>query len=307
MRIQPIETWLRKRTSHLDYGYKWKTKPLHCNNNETTVQFLLRQRPWLGRMTNEKFARHFSGEDTFYFAGNSFGESLFMIDIDCHERGSLAGAMAFAQHLADTFFPGLYFEASTNGKGVHGYALLTKQAHEVELANRLLLDLGKALDEYLMLHPFDVEMAEIKGLSPVITITNRRLTNYKAGTLAKLPRAKERFEELKATTSLSLMELSDLIEKIKQCSVVVSPVSETISEKKDQASSCGSVSGTHIDISLLPKYVKFAQTILGVTNEQKKQEKRKSTRTKTIAFNSRSLENECFLYYRQYLPICWKE
>ena len=52
-------------------------------------------------------------------------------------------------------------------------------------------------------------------LSPVITITNRRLTNYKAGTLAKLPRAKERFEELKATTSLSLMELSDLIEKIK--------------------------------------------------------------------------------------------
>ena len=246
MRIQHIETWLRKRTSHLDYGYKWKTKPLHCNNNETTVQFLLHQRRWLGRVTNEKFARHFSGEDTFYFAGNSFGESLFMFDIDCHERGSLAGAMAFAQHLADTFFPGLYFEASTNGKGVHGYALLTKQAHEVELANRLLLDLGKALDEYLMLHPFDVELAEIKGLSPVITITNRRLTNYKAGTLAKLPRAKGRFDELKATTSLSLVELSSLIERIKQCSRGVNPVIKTTVEKKKKRAVCGSVSGTHI-------------------------------------------------------------
>ena len=61
MRIQPIETWLRKETSHLDYGYKWKTKPLHCNNNDTTVQFLLHQRPWLGRMTNEKFALPFLG------------------------------------------------------------------------------------------------------------------------------------------------------------------------------------------------------------------------------------------------------
>ena len=197
-----------------------------------------------------------------------------MIDIDCHERGSLAGAMAFAQHLADTFFPRLYFEASTNGKGVHGYALLTKEAHEVELANRLLLDLGKALDEYLMLHPFDVEMAEIKGLSPVITISNRRLTNYKAGTLAKLPRAKERFDELKATTSLSLMELSDLIERIKQCSVVVSPVLETTIKSKEKRAVCGSVSGTHIDISLLPKYVKFAQTILGVTNEQEQKKEK---------------------------------
>ncbi len=100
-----------------------------------------------------------------------------------------------------------------------------------KLANRLLLDLGKALDEYLMLHPFDVEMAEIKGLSPVITITNHRLTNYKAGTLAKLPRAKQRFEELKATTSLSLMELSELVERIKEQSAAVVPVFEEKSRK----------------------------------------------------------------------------
>ena len=117
MRIQPIETWLRKRTSHLDYGCKWKTKPIHCNKNETVIEFLLGQRKWLGRMTNEKFTRHFSGEDTFYFAGNSFGESLFMIDIDCHERGSLAGAMAFAQFLKDNFFPGLYFEGPPTARG----------------------------------------------------------------------------------------------------------------------------------------------------------------------------------------------
>jgi hypothetical protein len=33
------------------------------------------------------------------------------------------------------------------------------------------------------------------------------------------------------------------------------------------------VRGTHIDISLLPKYVTFAKTILGVTNEQEQKDK----------------------------------
>ncbi len=263
MRQQPIETWLRKRTSHLDHGYKWKTHPIHCNNNETVVEFILRQRHWLHRVTNEKFARHFSSEDTFYFAGNSYGpETLFMIDIDCHQRGSLEGAMAFAQHLADTFMPGLYFEQSTNGNGVHGYALTETDFCDAEDVNVLLLELGKALDEYLILHPYDVEMVEIKGLSPVITISNRRLTNYKAGTLAKLPRAKDRFEELKATTRLSIKELSELIDKIKQQSEVASPI-PLVAGKKAVRPASGSVRGTHIDVSRLPKYVEFANELLG--------------------------------------------
>ena len=274
MRREPIETWLRKRTSHLDYGYKWDNHPIHCNDNDTVVEFLLHQRHWLHKMTNDKFARHFSGEETFYCAGNSYGpETLFMVDIDCHKRGSLAGAMAFAQHLADTFLPGLYFEKSTNGKGVHGFALAETSFCDAEEVNALLLELGKALDEYLMLHPYDVEMVEIKGLSPVVSITNRRLTNYKAGTLAKLPRAKDRFEELKATTRLSIPQLADLIQKIKTKSVAASPISHVAAWKKARRPACGSVRGTHIDINLLPKYIKLAQTILGVTNEQEKQEK----------------------------------
>ena len=263
----------------MDYGYKWKTHPIHCNKNETVIEFLLHERKWLGRVTNEMFARHFSGEDTFYFAGNSWGvETLFMIDIDCHKRGSLAGAMAFAQFLKENFFPNLYFEASTNGQGVHGYCLIVKTTDDVENVNALLLDLGKALDEYLTLHPFDVEMVEIKGLSPVITISNRKLTNYKAGTLAKLPRAKDRFEELKATTRFTVEELADLVESIKEKSGAVVPVPEVKGKKKVKRPVCGSVRGTHIDVDLLPKYVKFAQTILGRTNEQEKQKQKEKTR-----------------------------
>jgi hypothetical protein len=30
------------------------------------------------------------------------------------------------EHLKDTRFPGLYYETSTNGKGVHGYVVVEK-------------------------------------------------------------------------------------------------------------------------------------------------------------------------------------
>ncbi len=186
-----------------------------------------------------------------------------MIDIDCHHRGSLAGAMAFAQHLAEKFFPGLYFEVSTNGKGVHGYAILEKKNGQIELVNSLLLKLGHALDEYLMLHPFHVEMVEIKGLSPVVTSHNGRFTGYKSGTLAKFPRAKDRFEELKATTRLSVDDLIDLADRIKGecCSAEIPTV--VVEEKKAKRIAAGSIRGTHIDASVLPKYVAFAEELLG--------------------------------------------
>ena len=88
---------------------------------------------WYGRrlcrLKNKDMADHFAGKKTFYFTADGrskTAEVLVNIDIDCHKSGSLAGAIAFAEHLKATKFPDLYFEASTNGKGVHGYIVVVK-------------------------------------------------------------------------------------------------------------------------------------------------------------------------------------
>ncbi len=80
---QGITAWLRKRISHLDYGFKWCKGIVHCNRNDEVLDHL-RKKTKVSHLTNEKLARHFSGEDTFYFAGNSWGdETMVMVDIDC--------------------------------------------------------------------------------------------------------------------------------------------------------------------------------------------------------------------------------
>jgi len=211
-RKETITAWLRKRISHLDYGYKWNGNVGHCNLNEEVLDHL-RNKVHLSHLTNDKLSRHFSGEDTFYFASNSWGsESLVMIDIDCHNGiGTLQGALAYGRFLKDTFFPNLYFEPSTNGKGAHGYFVVKKETVKPEIVNDLLGRLQAYLRQTIF--GFDIENVEIKGRCPIIYWGERRgeVTNYKAGTLAKIPRNALRFEELKNTTAFSVAELRSLI------------------------------------------------------------------------------------------------
>lgn len=209
-----ITAWLRKRVSHLDYGYKWYGKVVHCNTNEEVLDHL-RNKTKLSHLTNEKLGRHFSGEDTHYFTGNSWGdETLVLIDIDCHHGvGSLNGALAYAQHLKDTLFPNLYFEPSTNGVGVHGYFVLDKRGVRPKLVNELFGQLQAYLRRTVQ--GFDIETVEIKGRCPTIVWGSRRgeIANYKAGVLAKIPRNAERFVELRNTTKFRFSELRRLIFK----------------------------------------------------------------------------------------------
>jgi hypothetical protein len=141
-----------------------------------------------------------------------------MIDIDCHKEGSLAGALAFAQYLADTYFPGLYFEPSTNGNGAHRYLIVEKPGWTEETYNKLLGKLDRWLKQVLSTTSVDVETVEIKGRCPVVTWTEEetprfevtftendyephwqdmrfagmvkqtKATAIKCGTLAKMPR-----------------------------------------------------------------------------------------------------------------------
>jgi hypothetical protein len=212
-RKERITVWLRKRISYLDYGFKYYGRVIHCNTNEEVLRHL-RTKVNLSHLTNQKLANHFSGEDTFYFAGNSWGsETLVMIDVDCHGVGTLQGAMSYAQFLKDMFFPNLYFEPSTNGNGVHGYFVLDKDGVKPEVVNDLLGQLQTFLRQTTQ--GFDIEMVEIKGRCPVIVWGQKRgeVTNYKAGTLAKIPRQADRFVELKNTTKFSVTELRRMIAK----------------------------------------------------------------------------------------------
>ena len=94
-----------------------------------------------------------------------------MIDIDCHERGTVAGALAFAEHLRANplFGDDLYVESSTNGVGVHGYVVVVKGCAGDRITNVAL----KVLDLYLKglsyLGDFDIELVEVKGTCPELT------------------------------------------------------------------------------------------------------------------------------------------
>ena len=250
--------WLRERTSNLDFGYKYCGGVRHANYNSETIKLLNRERKWLDRLRNKDFPDHFSGKRTYYFTGNSRGPSLVMVDIDCHSKGSLAGAMAFAAHIKEHFFPNLYFEPSTGGNGVHAYFILDDDRPSNQRA--LLLRLGKALDGYLICHPFDIEMVEIKGLAPVVKWgRDRRVKNYVAGTLAKLPRQMERFPEWQATT---VLDLDGLMETIDQIEATIPKAEEVKKEIIIREKMVGSVSGKVLPIEAMPRYVQFAEKMM---------------------------------------------
>lgn len=229
-----IYKWLRDRTSSIDYGFELRDEkgkhPIHLNRNEEVLAHFARlraeQRSWLSRMTNLNFVDHFTNAATFYFAGAAESkkpETLVLIDIDCKKTGTLDGAMAFAEFLKNEHFANLYIEVSTHGNGAHGFFVLEKCDLGPEYINDLLLKrLQPWLRESLKEQDCDVENVEIKGTLPVVVWGNeyREVTNYRSGTLAKLPRlgSPERETALRNTTKLTVYDLMRLpiVEKKKK-------------------------------------------------------------------------------------------
>ncbi len=145
-----------------------------------------------------------------------------MIDIDCHKKGNPQSATAFADWLKDNYFPNLYHEPSTHGKGRHGYFVLFKDGFkDIGVSNylkRLDKTLKKLLELFLATHPqYEVENVEIKGTPHIITWAKgakRQIESMKSGCLAKLPRdIYTRFDDFKNTTVLSFDDIIDLEEK----------------------------------------------------------------------------------------------
>ncbi len=178
------------------------------------------RRRFIRGLTNAHMIDHFDGKNTYYVWGDGRTRTpyaLICIDIDNHKFRTLAAAMAFARHLKDTIFPGLYFETSTNGNGVHGYVLIDKRGFGDGRLHGLAMMLDRALKsvhwQWQDLNPgLDVEGVETKGRPPRINWTrDGQMKDLISGQFAKLPREMlARFEEFKQTTILNDLRISEL-------------------------------------------------------------------------------------------------
>jgi len=268
-----IYKWLRDRISGIDYGVEIEEEngkhPIHLNKNYDVLKHfeLWRQgeETWLKKISNQNFVDHHTNVRTFYFAGASEpkkSQTLVMIDIDCKKFGTPEGAMAFAEYLRDKYFPNMYIEVSTHGRGAHGFFVLEKCQTGSIFINDLLLDrLQPFLRAVLAEADFDVENVEIKGTLPVLFWgeKDREVTNYKSGTLAKLPRlgSPEKEEALRNTTVITVNDLMRL------------PIFEKPRGQRGNGvgSASGSISGKHISEEelghLSGQYRAVAEALLG--------------------------------------------
>jgi hypothetical protein len=266
-----------------------KTKdgnPAHCNkNNDVLMHFrALRAGCWsrrLSKLKNADMADHFAGRKTFYFTADGRStcpEVLVNIDIDCHHSGSLDGALAFAQHLRASRFPNLYYEASTNGNGVHGYVVVVKGDLGDEGLNSALKRLDLWLKHELFKDKWDVENVEVKGNAPEFNWGHEKfdLRTYNSGQLAKLPReALSRTNELLGTTRIDANDLRrlklplDAGEPQEKDVCTLRPRESRIAFEKSVKELPGSISGRHFGHEELTRlqgdYLSLARELLSQT------------------------------------------
>jgi hypothetical protein len=220
--------WLRRLTCPFDFGVKVRdhkrdsTHPVHADRNTEILAAFRDRTRWrhVARLTNRMLDEHWEGRQTYYFvaAGSSrVRQVLINLDIDCHNRGSLDGAVGAAEYLKQNFFPGLYCEVSTNGNGVHGYVIVEKFGIYAEALKRLLKQLERALNHHLLAEGFDVELFEFKGLPPVVTWggrpdrTPRKRTHPRVARRSPVPRARSR------ATGETAIRLGENLLRAKEC------------------------------------------------------------------------------------------
>jgi hypothetical protein len=215
--------WLRKLTFQDVHGVekmvddKRETRPsfkiLTYVNRRNRLRFLSGsdRKKYVGRfkVPNYKYRDHFDKKSTYYFFAHPTARViLVMIDIDVQKSkglGTPEGAVAFAKHLK-RFWPDLYSEPSTGGKGVHCYVLVQRAGQDARAVNAYLKKLQDWLRAEQQSSNADIEVVEVKGTCPVIDLApDGKVESVRYGTFAKIPRqAEERFGELAATTVLDI-------------------------------------------------------------------------------------------------------
>ena len=264
----PICSFLRKLISPYGFGWEGEDGGVGRYSNELLIRWYNAQ-SFMGTPNNSDYYMHFAGQITLYFWADgrkNQAETISMIDIDCHKRGNADSATAFANWLKDNYFPNLYHEPSTHGKGTHGYFVLFKDGFiDVGVSNylkRLDKSLKKLLELFLATHPqYEIENVEIKGTPHIITWAKgakRQIESMKSGCLAKVPRdVLDRFDEFKNTTVLSFDDIIELEEKVER---IVIPAPKTLSIIKIKGSTAAHpISKNEIEAISGP-YLVFANT-----------------------------------------------
>jgi hypothetical protein len=207
-RIDQRAAYLLPYLSPITYGKKTEAGPRPKLTMVRANDYLAQG--WSGKISGRKVVQHFHGTATHYYWADLSSPSLLMMgDVDCHDSGSLEGAMAFCKFLSDTLLPGLYYEPSTNGNGAHFYFDIANAG--LKLTRKDVCKLAARLAEKFneLAKDFDVQMVEIKGHPPEVTprrferaahgyrVVPAQVVTY--GQFAKLPRLStdERFEQFK--------------------------------------------------------------------------------------------------------------
>src|SRR5271157_172389 len=173
----PVCCYLRKLISPYVFGWA-EDDGVGRYSNEQLIRYY-NSFGYMGSPANSDCHDHFTGQTTLYFWADGRKTSpltISMIDIDCHRSGNPESAKAFAEWLKDNYFPCLYHEPSTHGKGRHGYIVLFKEGFgDVAVSNilkRLEKALKKLLQVFLATHPeYQVEnVIPIGNSEPVVIV-----------------------------------------------------------------------------------------------------------------------------------------
>lgn len=167
-------------------------------------------------ITNNLIKEHEEYEKTIYFFGNEENnETLVMIDIDVdkkQKKGSSSGAVEFAKHINQNIIP-IYFEPSTNGKGIHGYFVLNKSGYSAKKVNQILKRFENYLQKEAIEKKSDIEIVEIKGTLFEIEYKNKKISEVKYGMLGKIPRKIEELLKINTLINIKVLEKSFNIDK----------------------------------------------------------------------------------------------
>jgi hypothetical protein len=269
-----------QRRSPTTEAIRWVTDKIFCHvygekvgdnvypsmTKEAFIGFY-NERGYGKRLPNYKLQDHFDRLKTYYYfsSPNKTAEyALAMIDIDVLKRkmlGSPEGARKFAAFLR-TWFPNLYVEASTGGKGQHAYLLVRKLGHSAEEVKAALKHLEKWLRQQA--RGFDIEIVEVKGTPPVVKYRDGGfIESITYGSFAKLPREVSRFSEWANTTTLTIEEVLALAEERRQQQLVKDEYEQETSQTQEEVKGTATIpatSGEQINNVINRQFAEYLRT-----------------------------------------------
>ena len=143
--------WLRKLIHPYCWGTSDRFKESFSQTSKAQIlNFFLCLRLGLPKRflrtpKTQDFMQHFIGYHILYFQAcgrRKTPETLVLIDIDCHSRGSWEGAVQCVEWLRCNGFPGLFWCRSTNGRGIHAYLVVRKHHIDDVMLERGLAESG---------------------------------------------------------------------------------------------------------------------------------------------------------------------